>query len=95
MWVPGKSSVKMKSKVFNMVLLRDLHIICMDWWARCASNSESHMDRLSFISFHTPSFQPGLAREEGGLEVLGSSGRIIAYGDDCSVVGKSGCDGVR
>jgi hypothetical protein len=32
MWVPGKSSVEMKSKVFNMVLLRDLHTIYMDWW---------------------------------------------------------------
>jgi hypothetical protein len=78
-----------------MVLLRDMHIIYMDWWARCASSSERHMDRLSFISFHTPSFQPGLDGEEGGLEFLGSSGRIIVYGDDCSVVGKSGCDGVR
>jgi hypothetical protein len=93
--VPGKSSVGMKSKVFNMVLLRDLHIIYMDWWASCAPSSERHMGRLSFISFHTPSFQPGLDREEGGLEFLGSSGRIIVYGDDCSFVGKSGCDGVR
>jgi hypothetical protein len=33
-WVPGKTSVEMKSKVFNMVLLRDLDTICMDWWAR-------------------------------------------------------------
>jgi hypothetical protein len=72
-----------------------LHIIDMDWWARCALSSERHMDRLNFISFHTPSFQPGLDLEEGGLEFLGSSGRIIVYGDDCSVVGKSGCDGVR
>jgi hypothetical protein len=95
MWVPGKSSLEMKSKVFNMVLLRDLHIIYMDWSARCASSSERHMDRLSFISFHTPSFQPGLDRQEGYLEFLGSSDRIIVYGDDCSVVGKSGCDGVR
>jgi hypothetical protein len=31
-WVPGKTSVEMKSKVFNMVLLRDLHTIYMDWW---------------------------------------------------------------
>jgi hypothetical protein len=95
MWVPGKSSVEMKSKVNNMVLLRHLHIINMDWWARCASSSESHMDRLSFISFHTPSLQPGLDRKEGGLEFLGSSGRTIVYGDDCSVVCKSGCNGVR
>jgi hypothetical protein len=95
MWVPGKSLVEMKSKVFNMVLLRDLHIIYMGWWARCASSSERHMDRLSFISFHTPSFQPALDHEEGSLEFLVSSGRIIVYGDDCSVVGKSGCDGVR
>jgi hypothetical protein len=29
------------------------------------------------------------------LEFLGSSGRIIVYGDDCSVIGKSGCVGVR
>jgi hypothetical protein len=88
--VPGKAM-----KVFNMVLLRDLHIIYMDWWARCASSSERHIDRFSFISFHKPSFQPGLDREEGGLAFLGSSGRIIVYGDDRSVVGKSGCDGVR
>jgi hypothetical protein len=72
--------------------LSDLHIIYMDWWARCTSNSER---QLSFISFHTPSFQPGLDRKEGDLEFLGSSGRIIVYGDDRSVVGKSGCDGVR
>jgi hypothetical protein len=95
MWVPGKSSVEMKSKVFNMVLLRDLHIIYMDWCARCESSSERHMDQLSFISFHTPCFQRGLDREKGSLKFLGSSGRIILYGDDCSVVGKSGCDGVK
>jgi hypothetical protein len=35
--VPGKSLVEMKSKVFNMVLLRDLHVIYMDRWARFAS----------------------------------------------------------
>jgi hypothetical protein len=93
--MPGKSSVEMKSKVFSMVLLRELHIIYMDWWARCSSSNERHMDRLSFMGFHTPSFQPGLDREEGGLEFLGTSSRIIVYGDDCSVVGKSGCDGVR
>jgi hypothetical protein len=95
MWVPRKLSVEMKSKVFNMVLFRDLHIIYMDRWACCVSSSERHMDRLSFISFHTPNFQPGLDCEEGGLEFLGSCGRIIVYGDDCSVGGKSGCDGVR
>jgi hypothetical protein len=84
-----KAAVEMKSKVFNMVLLRDLHIIIY------MSSSEGHMDRLSFISFLTPSFQPGLDRKEGGLEFLGSSGRIIVYGDDRSVIGKSSCDGVR
>jgi hypothetical protein len=31
--VPGKAAVEMKSKVFDMVLLRYLHIIYMDWWA--------------------------------------------------------------
>jgi hypothetical protein len=75
-----------------MVLLRDLHIIYIDQWARFSSRSERHMDRLSFISFHTPSFEPGLDREEGGLEFLGSSDRIIVCGDDRSVVSKSGCD---
>jgi hypothetical protein len=48
MLVLGKSSVETKSKVFNVVLLRDLHFIYMDWWARCASSSERHMDRLTF-----------------------------------------------
>jgi hypothetical protein len=52
---PGKAVFEMKSKVFNMVLLRDLYIICMDRRARFASRSECHIDRLSFISFHTPS----------------------------------------
>jgi hypothetical protein len=42
--VPGKSSVEMKSKVSDMVLLRDLHIIYMDRWARFASCSERYMD---------------------------------------------------
>jgi hypothetical protein len=93
--VPGKSSVEMKSKVFDMVLLKDLHVIYMHRWARFASHSESHMDRLSFISFHSPSFKPGLNCEEGGLEFLGSSGRTIVCGDDRSVAGKGGCDGVR
>jgi hypothetical protein len=36
MCVQGKASVEMKSKVFDMVLLRDLHIIYMDRWARFA-----------------------------------------------------------
>jgi hypothetical protein len=85
MWMPGKQSVEMMSKVFNVVLLNDLHIICV-------SSSERLIDQLSFISFHMPSFQRGLVREVGGLEFLGSSGRIIVYGDDCSVVSKSGCD---
>jgi hypothetical protein len=40
--------------------LEVLHIIYMDRWARFASRSERHMDRLSFISFHTPSVLPGL-----------------------------------
>jgi hypothetical protein len=54
MYVPGKVAVEMKSKVvFDMVLLRYLHIIYMDRWARFASRSERHMDRLSFMSFHT------------------------------------------
>jgi hypothetical protein len=52
--VPGKAAIEMKSKVFDMVLLRYLHIIYMDRWARCASSSERHMDRLSFISFNSP-----------------------------------------
>jgi hypothetical protein len=69
--VPGKAAVEMKSKVFYMVLLRYLHIIYMDRWARFASRSECHMDRLSFISFHMPSVSPGLDFEEGGLEFLG------------------------
>jgi hypothetical protein len=42
--VPGKLSIEMKSKVFDMVLLRDLHIIYMDRWARFASCSECYMD---------------------------------------------------
>jgi hypothetical protein len=53
--VPGKVAVEVKSKVFDMVLLRYLHIIYIDRWARFASRSERHMDRLNFISFHTPS----------------------------------------
>jgi hypothetical protein len=61
--VTGKSSVEMKFKVFDMVLLRDLHIIYMDRWARFASRSERHMDRLSFISFNSPIFsQDWIAR---------------------------------
>jgi hypothetical protein len=55
--VTGKAAVEMRSKVFYMVLFRYLHIIYMDRWARFASRSERHMDRLSFISFHTPSVQ--------------------------------------
>jgi hypothetical protein len=39
-----KSSVEMKSKVFDVVLLWDLHIIYMDRWARFAASSERHMD---------------------------------------------------
>jgi hypothetical protein len=54
--VLGKTSAEIKSKVFNIVLLRDLHTIYMDWRARCASCSERHMDRLSLISLHSPSF---------------------------------------
>jgi hypothetical protein len=41
---PGKAAIEMKSKVFDMVLLRYLHIIYMDRWARFASCSECHMD---------------------------------------------------
>jgi hypothetical protein len=36
--VPGKAAVEMKSKAFDMVLLRYLHIIYMDRWARFSSN---------------------------------------------------------
>jgi hypothetical protein len=54
--VPGKAAIEMKSKVSDMVLLRYLHIIYMDWWARVSScrPSECHMDRLSLISFNSP-----------------------------------------
>jgi hypothetical protein len=44
MCVPGKAAVLMKSKVFYMVLLRYLHIIYMDWWARFAFRNECHVD---------------------------------------------------
>jgi hypothetical protein len=37
----------------------------------------------------------GLDCEEGGLEFLGSSGRITVCGDYCSVFGNGGCDGAR
>jgi hypothetical protein len=42
--VPGKAAVEMKSKVFDMVFFRDLHIIYMDRWARFASCSERYID---------------------------------------------------
>jgi hypothetical protein len=69
--VPGKAAVEMKSKVFNMVLLRDLHIIYIDLWARCASSIERHIDRLSFISFHTPSFSARIGSRGGRFGVSG------------------------
>jgi hypothetical protein len=47
-----------------------------DRWGRFASCNERHMDRFSFVSFNSPSFLPGFSCEEGGLEFLGSSGRI-------------------
>jgi hypothetical protein len=37
--VPGKAAIEMKSKIFDMVLLRYLHIIYMDRWARVSSRS--------------------------------------------------------
>jgi hypothetical protein len=49
----------MKSKAFDMALLRDLHTIHMDRWSR-------HMDRLSLISFTSPISEPRLNSEEGG-----------------------------
>jgi hypothetical protein len=52
--VPGKAVIEMKSKVFDMALLRYLHIIYMDRWARVSSCSECHMNRLSLISFNSP-----------------------------------------
>jgi hypothetical protein len=70
---PGKSSVEIKSKVFDIVLLWDLNIIYMHRWARFASCSERHMDPFSFVSFNL-SFYPGLDCEESGLEFLGSRG---------------------
>jgi hypothetical protein len=51
--VPGNAAVKMKCKVFDMVLLRYLRIIYMDRWARFLCCSERHMDRLNFISFNS------------------------------------------
>jgi hypothetical protein len=88
--VPGKAAIEKKSKVFDMVLLRYLNIIYMDWWARVSSCSECHMAELV-----SPITQPGLNSEEGGLHVLGSSGRITVSCDDCSVVGKGVSEGVR
>jgi hypothetical protein len=54
MCVPGKAAIEMKSKVFDMLLLRYLHIIYMDRWARVSSCSECHIDRLSLIGFNSP-----------------------------------------
>jgi hypothetical protein len=53
--VRGKAAIEMKSKVFNMVLLRYLYIVYMERWARFASRGERHMDLLGLISFHAPS----------------------------------------
>jgi hypothetical protein len=50
--VPGKAAVEMKSKVFDMVLLRYLHIIYMDRWARVSSCSDvtwTHLVSLALI----------------------------------------------
>jgi hypothetical protein len=47
------------------------------------------------FNFNSPITQPGLNSEEGGLQVMGSSGRITISGDDCSVIGKGGSEGVR
>jgi hypothetical protein len=52
--VLGKAAIEMKSKVFDMVLLRYLHIIYMDRRASVSSYSECHMYRLSLISFNSP-----------------------------------------
>jgi hypothetical protein len=46
--VPGKAAIEMKSKVFDMVLLRDFHIIYMDRWARVSSCSELFPRNLIF-----------------------------------------------
>jgi hypothetical protein len=35
-----------------------------------------------------------LNSEEGGLQFLGSSGRITVSGYDCSIIGKGGSEGV-
>jgi hypothetical protein len=32
--VPGKAAIKMKSKIFNMIILRYLYIVYMNWWAK-------------------------------------------------------------
>jgi hypothetical protein len=50
MCLSSKATIQMTYKVFDMVLLRYLHIIYIDRWARVSSCSECHIDQLSLIN---------------------------------------------
>jgi hypothetical protein len=64
MLMPCEPSVQVEAEVFDVFRLGELHIVEMDRWAGSSSSCEGDTDRLGFVGFQSPSFEPGLTGYE-------------------------------
>jgi hypothetical protein len=54
-FAPVKSPVEVQTATLDILLLRKVYAVYMDWWAGFSSCRECVMDRLRFVSFYPPS----------------------------------------
>jgi hypothetical protein len=52
--MPGKSPVEVQPEILDIILLRKVYVIYMDWWVGLSLLGECDMDRLGFVGFHPP-----------------------------------------
>jgi hypothetical protein len=54
MFPSGKSPVEVQIKILDIILLRKLYAVYLDWGAGSSSYGECDVDRLEFIGFYPP-----------------------------------------
>jgi hypothetical protein len=51
-FAPSKSPVEVQPEILDVLLLRKVYAVCVDWRAGFSSCGECIIDRLVFVSFH-------------------------------------------
>jgi hypothetical protein len=59
-FAPGKSPVEVQPKILDILLLRKVYIVYMDWRPGLSSCGECDVDRLGFVSFNPQFLDPFL-----------------------------------